>query len=120
MGWKRKPGGNCGWCCEPVEESVLSMVSESKLGSVFVMVVLFSLGWVLSSGGYVMAMASTENMLLVGTKCFVFATPHKGEAHVLYWYGRRKHPVRKGLRKHPMDLPSGVRWRRVCGRKVGV
>jgi len=76
---------------------VLSMVTEPKLGSVFVIVVLFSLGRVLSSGGYVMAMASTENMLLVGTKCFVFATPHKGEAHVLYWYGSGNDPVRKGL-----------------------
>ncbi|KAK7335333.1 hypothetical protein VNO80_27112 [Phaseolus coccineus] len=50
-----------------------------------------------------MAMASTENMLLVGTKCFVFATPHKGEAHLLYWYGSRNDPVRKALSYHPMD-----------------
>jgi len=80
------------------------MVTEAKLGLVFVIFVLFSLGRVLSSGGYVMAMASTENMLLVGTKCFVFATPHKGEAHVLYWYGSGNNRVRKAVSYHPMDL----------------
>jgi len=103
VGWKRNPGGNCGCCCEPVDESVLSMVSHAKLEFVFLIFVLFSLGWVVSSGGYVMAMASTENMLLVGMKCFVFATPHKGEAHLLYWYGRGNDPVRKALWYHPMD-----------------